>query len=167
MTDPENKPETDHQLPDSLRQQLRKFRAKVWRIKVLEALLAGLFGLLFSYILVFALDRFFPTPGILRLFILLAGISLFAVFAPLWINRWVFKHRRENQLAQLIAKQYPRLGDRLLGAVELQSQNESSISPRLRDAAMAEVAKEINTRDLENALPRSWRKRWAFAGLHG
>ena len=75
----------------------------------------------------------------------------------------MFHHRHEHELAQLIAKQYPRLGDRLLGAVELQNQNESSISPRLKKAAMAEVAKEINARDLENALPRSWRKRWAFS----
>ncbi|MFC5051490.1 hypothetical protein ACFPK9_12835 [Rubritalea spongiae] len=163
MSKPENKPENDHQLPDSLRQQLKAFRVKVWRIKILEAFLAGLFGLLFSYILVFSLDRFFPTPGIVRLLILIAGVSLFTIFAPIWINRWVFKHRRENQLAQLIAKQYPRLGDRLLGAVELQSQHDGSISPRLRDAAMAEVAKEIDARDLENALPRSWRKRWAAA----
>jgi hypothetical protein len=163
MTNPENQPEKEHELPDSLRQQLRVFRAKVWRIKVLEALLAGFFGLLFSYVLVFALDRFYPTPALVRLLILIAGVSLFAIFAPLWINRWVFNHRRENQLAQLIAKQYPRLGDRLLGAVELQTQNDSSISPRLRDAAMAEVAKEIDARSLENALPRSWRKRWAAA----
>lgn len=163
MTDPEHKPELDHELPESLRQQLRQFRSKVWRIKVLEALLAGFFGLFFSYILVFTLDRFIPTPGYVRFIILLLGVSLFTIFAPLWINRWVFNHRRENQLAQLIARQYPRLGDRLLGVVELQSQNEKNISPRLRDAAMQEVAKEINARDLENALPRSWRKRWASA----
>ena len=154
-----------HELPESLRLQLKQFRARVWRIKIFEAILAGFFGLLFSYILVFSLDRLLPTPGFVRLLILLAGVSLFTVFAPLWINRWVFKHRRENQIAHLIAKEYPKLGDRLLGVVELQNQDENStsLSPRLRDAAMAGVANEVNDRDLEKALPKSWRKTWSFA----
>lgn len=155
------------QLPESLRKQLKDFRGKVWRIKVLEAILAGFFGLFFSYVLVFALDRMFPTPGFVRLIILIAGVSFFAVFAPIWINRWVFKHRRENQIAHLIAKQYPRLGDRLLGVVELQNQDEhgTSLSPRLREAAMDEVAGEVKGRDLHDALPPSWLARWSLALL--
>jgi len=155
------------QLPESLRKQLKNFRGKVWRIKVLEAILAGFFGLFFSYILVFALDRMLPTPGFVRLIILIAGVSFFAIFAPIWINRWVFKHRRENQIAHLIAKQYPRLGDRLLGVVELQNQEEhdTSLSPRLREAAMDEVAGEVKDRDLHNALPPSWLARWSLALL--
>ena len=36
-------------LPDSLKRQLEAFRGRLWFIKVAEALLAGLFGLLFSY----------------------------------------------------------------------------------------------------------------------
>ncbi|PQJ27843.1 hypothetical protein [Rubritalea profundi] len=155
------------QLPESLRKQLKDFRGKVWRIKVLEAILAGFFGLFFSYVLVFGLDRMFPTPGFVRLIILIAGVSFFAVFAPIWINRWVFKHRRENQIAHLIAKQYPSLGDRLLGVVELQNQDEhdTSLSPRLREAAMHEVAGEVKDRDLQNALPPSWLARWSLGLL--
>ncbi|MEO1857246.1 MAG: hypothetical protein ABGY95_07785 [Rubritalea sp.] len=154
-------------LPESLRKQLKNFRGRVWRVKVLEALLAGFFGILCSYVLVFALDRMLPTPGFVRLIILIGGVSLFAIFAPIWINRWVFKHRRENQIAHLIAKQYPRLGDRLLGVVELQNQDEhdTSLSPRLREAAMAEVAGEVKDRDLQNALPPSWLARWSLALL--
>lgn len=165
MSDPLHHDPELHELPESLRLQLKQFRRRVWRIKIFEAILAGFFGLLLSYILVFALDRLLPTPEILRLLILLAGVSLFAVFAPLWINRWVFKHRRESQIAHLIAKEYPKLGDRLLGVVELQNQDETntSLSPRLRDAAMAGVASEVKDRDLENALPKSWRKNWALA----
>ena len=154
-------------LPESLRKQLKDFRGKVWRGKVLEAILAGFFGLLFSYILVFVLDRMLPTPGFVRLIILVAGVSIFAIFAPIWINRWVFKHRRENQIAHLIAKQYPRLGDRILGVVELQNQDEhdTSLSPQLREAAMAEVAGEVKDRDLHNALPASWLTRLSLALL--
>ncbi|SHJ81970.1 hypothetical protein SAMN02745181_2709 [Rubritalea squalenifaciens DSM 18772] len=162
----EEKPKTEHlaPLPESLRIQLEQFRKQLWRIKILEATMAGLFGLLFSYILVYGLDRFWPTPPLVRLIILITGVSLFAIFAPIWINRWVFKHRRENQLARLIARHYPRLGDRLLGVVELQDQNEAatSMSPRLRAAAMEEVAKAARERDLDRALPASSHHKWGL-----
>lgn len=151
-------------MPESLRHQLDQFRKHLWRIKITEAILAGIFGLLFSFIVVFALDRLFPTPNLLRLVILLAGVSLSAIFAPIWINRWVFKHRRENQLARLISKNYPKLGDRLLGVIELQdqSENSASLSPRLRVAAMEEVAKAVQKRDLHGALPASNQRKWGF-----
>lgn len=133
----------------------------------MEAIWAGIFGLLLSYVLVFTLDRFIATSSITRLLILVGGVSVFAIFAPLWINRWVFKHRRENQIAQLIAKQHPSLGDRLLGVVELENQVETntSLSPRLREAAMQQVAKELSSRDLNDALPITWHKKWGLAVL--
>ena len=167
MQEPQEKIPNPTQLPDSLKAQLKQFRGHLWRIKIMEAVWAGFFGLILSYVLVFALERFIPTTSLVRLLILAAGVSVFAVFAPLWINRWVFKHRRENQIAQLIAKQYPHLGDRLLGVVELQDQDESntSLSPRLREAAMAQVAAEFGERDLRNALPITWHKKWGLAVL--
>ena len=109
-------------LPESLKSQLTLFRGQLWKVKVAEALLAGVFGLLFSYLLVFGLDRIWDTPPLVRLGILVGGTSLFILFAPYWIHRWVFGHRREDQLARLIARKFPRLGDRLLGVVELQDQ---------------------------------------------
>lgn len=162
MADNDSLPPHHTDLPESLRNQLDVFRKHLWRIKITEAILAGLFGLILSYVLVFTLDRYFPTPPLARLVILIGGVSLFAIFAPIWINRWVFRHRKENQLARLISKHYPGLGDRLLGVVELQDQQEhtSSMSPRLRAAAMQEVAKEAQRRDLDAALPHSWHKRW-------
>ncbi|WP_035602904.1 hypothetical protein [Haloferula sp. BvORR071] len=154
-------------IPDSLRQQLTEFRRRLWRAKIAEAILAGFFGLLFSFLLVFALDRVWQTPGILRLIILLAGTSLMAVFAPMWLHRWVWKHRRESQLARLIARRYPGLGDRLLGVVELQGQveNADTLSPRLRAAAMERVAAEAEKRKLDGALPASRQKSWSLAVL--
>ncbi|WP_367872783.1 hypothetical protein [Luteolibacter sp. Populi] len=152
-------------IPESLRKQLGAFRRQLWRAKIAEAVLAGFFGLLLSYLLVFALDRVWQTPGIVRLGILLGGTSLMAVFAPLWLHRWVWKHRRENQLARLIARRYPGLGDRLLGVVELQGQVEAAdtLSPRLRAAAMERVAQETERRKLDDALPASRQKPWALA----
>lgn len=151
-------------IPESLRKQLGEFRRRLWRAKIAEAVLAGLFGLLFSYLLVFALDRVWQTPGLVRLVILVGGTSLMAIFAPLWLHRWVWKHRRENQLARLIARRFPGLGDRLLGVVELQGQveNADTLSPRLRAAAMERVAAETEKRKLDGALPASRIRPWAL-----
>ena len=154
-------------LPDSLKRQLHAFRGRLWRIKVAEAILAGFFGLLFSYLLVFGLDRVVDTPPAIRLAILIGGTSLFILFAPYWIHRWVFGHRREAQLARLIARQFPRLGDRLLGVVELQHQQESkeSLSPELRAAAMETVARQAKGRNFARALPNPRHRSWSLGVL--
>ena len=154
-------------IPESLRLQLADFRRHLWRVKIMEAIAAGVIGLLVSFLLVYGLDRVFPTPGWVRLMILLGGISLFGVFAPYWLHRWVWKQRRETQLARLIAKRYPGLGDRLLGVIELQNQeaNADSLSPRLREAAMAAVAVETGRRKLDEALPPHRHRRWTLAAM--
>ena len=149
-----NKPPAP-EIPAELQKQLQDFRRHLWRSKLVEAVLAGFFGLLFSFLLVFLLDRLMPTPGWLRLVILVAGTSLFTFFAPYWIHRWVLKNRRENQLARMISRKFPRLGDRLLGVLELSDQTESaaSLSPTLRAAATRDVAAAASKRDFSDALP--------------
>ena len=151
-------------IPEDLKNQLAEFQGKLWRVKIIEAVLAGFFGLIVSFLLVFVIDRFVATPPLVRLVILIAGTSLFAVFAPLMIRRWVYGHRREGQLARLISKKFPKLGDRLLGVVELQNQDESqkSLSPELREAAMAHVARQAGKKDMTEALPVSHYRKLAI-----
>lgn len=160
MPEPTSSPQAQ-EIPESLKQLLAEYRRKLWRIKITEAFLAGIIGLILSFLLVFALDRLLQTPAMLRLILLLAGTSLFAVFAPLWMRRWVWGHRRENDLARLIAQKQPDLGDRLLGIIELQEQQETkeSLSPRLRMAAMETVAADVEKNGLQSALPPSWLKK--------
>jgi hypothetical protein len=167
MVTPTQSPDAQVAIPEALRQQLEGFRRELWRVKILEATAAGLMGLLVSYLLVYGLDRFFQTPGWLRLGILLAGVSLFAGFAPYWLHRWVWQQRRDTQLARLIARRYPGLGDRLLGVIELQNQQGSadSLSPRLREAAMLAVANEVAKRQLKEALPPQRHRAWAGLAL--
>ncbi|MGB2401962.1 MAG: hypothetical protein ACPIA7_00980 [Akkermansiaceae bacterium] len=152
-------------IPDGLQRQLHAFRHRLWKNKITEATLAGCTGLIISFLVVFLLDRFFDTPATLRLIILVTGASLFIVFAPYWIHRWVYGHRREHQLARLISLRFPKLGDRLLGAVELQDQEENreSLSPELRAAAMRDVAREASKLDLAAALPRPLHRKWLIA----
>lgn len=144
---------------------MARFRGHLWRIKVIEAMAAGFIGLLVSFLLVYGLDRIWPTPGWIRLFLLVAGVSMFAGFAPYWLHKWVWRQRQETQLARLIARKFPGLGDRLLGVIELEHQEGSadSLSPRLREAAMIAVAAETGRRRLEEALPEPKHRRWALA----
>lgn len=158
---------TRNAIPDSLRKQLEDFRRILWRRKMIEAVAAGLIGLLVSFLLIFGLDRVWQTPGWARLMILLGGVSLFAGFAPYWLHRWIWGHRHEGQLARLIAQRFPGLGDRLLGVIELQNQEEAgdSLSPRLRAAAMEVVAAEAGKRELGAALPSPRHRKWGLAAI--
>ncbi len=154
-------------IPEALKLQLDDFRRHLWRVKIMEAVAAALIGLLLSFLLVYGLDRVWQTPGWARLVILLAGVSLSVIFAPFWLHRWVWKQQREEQLARLIAKRYPGLGDRLLGVIELQAQqgNAETLSPRLREAAMEAVAAEAARRKLDDALPPQRHRRWALTAF--
>jgi hypothetical protein len=156
-------------IPEDLRKQLADFQRSLWRIKITEAVLAGIFGLIFSFLLVFAIERQIELPALVRLGILIAGTSLAAIFAPYWVRRWVYGHRREEQLARLISRKFPRLGDRLLGIVELQDQDEAkeSLSPELRAAAMVHVANQAAKRDMNQALPYSRHKKLALGVVLG
>lgn len=167
MSTPPNSPRSKAVIPEALRLQLDEFRRHVWRMKILEAVAAGVIGLLLSFLLVYGLDRIWQTPGWVRLAILLAGVSLFAGFAPYWVHRWVWGQRQETQLARLIARRYPGLGDRLLGVIELQNQEGSadSLSPRLRQAAMEAVAMEVGKRSLSDALPQTMHRRGTLVAL--
>ena len=148
-------------IPKELKKQLAEFQRQLWRTKIVEAILAGFFGLIISFLVVFVLDRFIATPPLARLGILIAGTSLFAIFAPLMMRRWIYGHRKEGQLARLVSKKFPKLGDRLLGVVELQDQKEShkTLSPELRAAAMAHVARQAGKKDMGEALPISHYKK--------
>ncbi len=154
-------------MPDALKQQLQSFRRALWRRKMIESVAAGLIGLVLSFLLVYLLDRVGQTAGWLRFAILVAGISVFGGFVPYWLHRWIWRQRSEAQLARLIAKRYPGLGDRLLGVIELQEQkaSEDTLSPRLRQAAMESVANEVARRPLLDALPFSYHRRWVTIAL--
>ncbi len=148
------------QLPVSLQRQLADYRRSVWRIKTTEALAAAFSGLAVAFLTLFVLDRLIDTPGAVRWAIFLAACVAGAVL-PLQLHRWVWRYRRSDQLARLLARRMPRLGDQLLGIIELvRSPSEQLRSPALCEAAVAQVARETQGRDLHAATPPARHRLW-------
>ena len=152
------------ELPPRMRLQLETFRRHVWTIKLAEGVLAAAFGLLFSYLVVFVLDRFWDTSAGLRGLILTVGTAGLATWLPLVCHRWVWRTRRLEQVARLLRHKFPSLSDQLLGIVELvQSQAEQERSAALCRAAMQQVDAEARDRDFVSAVPKPRHRRWAWA----
>ncbi len=157
----------DHQqkieLPDRMRSKLESFQKRVWMIKLAEGILAALFGLLISYLLVFALDRFMDTSALLRGAILLVGSLGLGIWFPLVCHKWIWKSRQLVQVARLLKHKFPRLGDHLLGIIELvNNPDEHNRSQQLCRAALAQVDEETKDKDFDNAVPRPKHRRWAL-----
>ena len=54
------------ELPPRMRATLEEYRKRVWIVKIAEGLLAAVFGLVISYLVVLVLDRFWDTSAMLR-----------------------------------------------------------------------------------------------------
>ncbi|HEX4140629.1 MAG TPA: hypothetical protein VHY09_09800 [Candidatus Methylacidiphilales bacterium] len=152
-------------LPPDLEAKLADFRKRVWIIKLTEGVLAALFGLALSYLAVFILDRFCETPAWLRFCLLLAGAATLGLGLPLKWHRWVWRQRRLEDVARLLRHTFPRLGDQLLGIVELVRLDEgaSGRSERLVQAAIAQTAEAVKDRDFRKAVPNARHWQWGIA----
>lgn len=140
-------------LPESLQTQLHEFRRTVWTIKTIEAVCGALFGIAVSYLAVFALDRMIDTPAAVRLGIFIVAATVCAG-VPVYLHRWIWCHRRFEQLARLISRKLPLVGDPLLGIIELvHSESEQARSRALVEAAIGQVAGDTAKRDLRKAIP--------------
>ncbi len=149
-------------LPDSLQGQMHQFRRQVWTIKIVEAVAAAAFGVLVAYLLLFGLDRLFDTPGWLRISLFVAA-ALACANIPLALHRWVWRHRRLEQLARLLARKHPGVGDQLLGIIELVKNDfEQARSRALCEAAIREVALDAERRDFGDAVPHPRHRVWGW-----
>ena len=152
-------------LPPILETKLAEFRRRVWTVKLAEGLLAAVFGLVVSFLVVFVLDRVMETPGWLRLAILILGAAGLGLGLPLKWHRWVWRQRRLEDAARLLRRTFPRLGDQLLGIVELARQDHAAAgrSERLVQAAMAQAAEAVKDKDFTHAVPAARHRQWALA----
>jgi len=154
-------------LPAGLRRRLYDFRGRVWRIKLLEAISGALFGVLVGYLAVFAIDRLTETPTWVRLAAFLVAVGGCAAI-PVTFHRWIWSQRGLEQVARLISRRFPGIGDQLLGIIELVRSAESPTglgdrSRTLCEAAIAQVAERAGTFDLDQAVPRPRHRAWMLA----
>jgi len=151
------------QLPGSLESQLLEFRRRVWTIKSIEAACGAVFGVVLGYLAVYVLDRLVDTPAAARLAIFCTALIGCAI-APLYLHKWIWRQRTLDQLARLISRRYPSLGDQMLGIIELvRSDFEQHRSLALCQAAIGQVATEASKRDFKDAVPRPRHRLWLAA----
>src|SRR5262249_41627945 len=82
------------------------------------------------------------------------------------LHRWIWRQRRLEQLARLVARTFPSVGDQLLGIIELANNEfEQARSIALCNAAIQQVAEQARTRNLAVAVPNPRHKRWAVLAL--
>jgi len=154
-----------HPLPPVLSSKLAEFRRRVWVVKLAEGILAAAFGLAISYLFVLGLDRLFNTPAWLRGLFLAAGALVPGLGLPLKWHKWVWRQRRLEDAARLLRHKFPRLGDQLLGIVELAREDSrlTGRSERLVQAAMAQADEAVKDQDFTNAVPAAKHRQWGWA----
>ena len=151
------------ELPGSLETQLYDYRRRVWIIKSIEAVCGAAFGVLVSYLAIFALDRVIDTPDWARAAIFCVAVAACAI-VPVYLHRWVWRQRHFVQLARLLSRRYPSLGDQLLGVIELvRNDFEQHRSRALCEAAIQQVAGEAARRNFHEAVPNPRHRAWAWA----
>jgi len=158
-------PDSDLPIPPELQKKLESFQQRLWSVKIAEGALAGLFGLGISYLLVFGLDRAFDTPGWLRTVILVAGFAIPAIGIPMRFHHWVWSQRSLEQVARMLRKKFPRLGDELLGIVELARSPSQQNSKVLVTAAMKQVDERVRDQNFDNAVPGNHYGAWLMSSF--
>lgn len=153
------------ELPERTRSRLESFRRRLWLVKIAEGLLAGLFGLMTSYTLVFVLDRFGETPATVRAAVLVLGTLVLGIGVPWTLHRWIWRTRQLEQVARLLRRRFPRLGDQLLGIVELAHARraEQHCSEALLRAAVEQVDEDFAKRNLEDVVSNTVLWKWGVA----
>jgi hypothetical protein len=155
-------------LPDGLRRQFAEVERRLWRAESTIAMGVAAGGLMVSFLALFVSDRVCETPVWARWFLFLAGLACAGGSATFWARRWIWKRRDIKALANLVQKKYRRLGDRLLGIVELANEEHhfANFSPALYHAAIHQVAKESKEFDFRQSVSLAGAEKVALgAGL--
>lgn len=148
------KTESLGKLPESLQRQFAAMEQRLWRMDTTVAIGGTLCGLLLSFTLLFLSDRIWDTPVWLRSLCSLAALGAAGFFGMQWFRLWAVQRRDTKALAEIIQRHHRRLGDRLLGVVELadEARRPANVSPALCQAAIAQVAREAAPLDFTAAV---------------
>ena len=151
-------------LPEELRRQFAGVQRRLWRVETTVALGSILAGLVVSLLALFISDRLWNTPPGLRLVFSLLGLAVVIAAFCNWARRWLWHRRGLQDLANLVQKKYRRLGDRLLGIVELAQERRhlANFSPALYHAAIHQVAEEARHYDFRQSVSARPAEKIAF-----
>jgi hypothetical protein len=156
-------------LPEAVQLQFQGLEKRLLRLETAAAAAISLSALLASYFLLFVSDRFWDTPSWLRLTLLLSALAVLGAAVSWWTLRWIVRRRDLRTLAILVQRKYRRLGDRLLGIVELADEKTrpAFFSPELYAAAIEQVATESGKYNFLEAVSDRGAKRelWTAGGL--
>ncbi len=150
-----------YELPRGLTERLRTLRRAVRRQKVVEAAGAAVAWLAFVYLFVFVLERLGETPAWLRgALFATALVVVLAIIGGLAV-RWYWGLRRPEQIARLVGRTFPSLGDQILGVIELADGRTGYAAPRLIEAALAQADQRTERFDFQKARPpKRSRRAW-------
>ena len=148
--------ESNHQvaLPPELQTRFAGLTHRLWTLETAAAVCGAAAALAGTWLAVFVSDRFWESPVWFRTACALIGTAGWAYAVTWWLRRWVFRRRDLRSLANLVQRAHRRLGDRLLGIVELagERQHTAGFSPELYRAAIQQVAGEAVKVDFEAAV---------------
>src|SRR5689334_5982444 len=124
MGQPENKLSVS--LPENLKRQFSLLEKRLWKVETSMAVCSGSIGLIFSY-------RIWNSPVWFRVLVLTTALLIFGWSALRWMKLWIFQRRDLRALSDLVQRKFRRLGDRLLGIVELSNEKTRPVnfSPEL------------------------------------
>jgi len=164
IRDPASSSDQGIVLPVDLVGRLAAFRRRVRRRKFFEAACAGIAGLTTAFLAVFLFDRLWETPAVVRS-ALCAAAATACLAVPHAIRRWGAGLSSLEQVARLIGRRFPAVGDELVGIIELVHGGTAvqSRSRALCEAAVAQVAERSRAVDFRGAMPPSHPVRWAMA----
>lgn len=145
-------------LPEDLSGQFDRLERRLFRLETGVLIASCVAGAAGAYLLVFSSDRFWETPLWLRGVAFSIGAGAVAWTGSRWLKRWVLRRRTRKDLAAIVQRKFERLGDRLLGIVELSAEekHQAGFSPELYRAAIRQVASEAaqyNFTDAVSARP--------------
>jgi hypothetical protein len=151
-------------LPEELRRKFADVQRRLWRVETSAAVGLIIAGLAVSVLALFISDRLWNTPPALRLVFSLMGLAAIVVPLGLWARRWLWRRRSLLDLARLVQKRYRRIGDRLLGIVELAQEQRhlANFSPALYHAAIHQVADEVRQYDFRQSVSARPAEKIAF-----
>lgn len=149
------------ELPPGLQNQFNALARRLWWVETLWALAMGGTGVAGSLLVFFVADRWFGVPAGGRWLFFLITLTALVATGWWWAQRWWMRKPTWENLAKVVQRRHRRLGDRLLGVVELTHQRESGeVSPALCRAAIAQVAEETAGLSFVDAVDVRLARRW-------